>query len=1110
MLDQQGNMLVSGTFNQEVSVSSGSLQKRTNASNQSTFLGVFNTNTEQAKDDGIIYLKNFFSANHAYASQGMTMFEQGDQLEVYIPIDHDRDLKGLEDDALSSNASNTYNTFIGKYRFPSIPTVISGTYDANTPSDPFYVYRIFGRNLDKGVSGRLLDEDDNITIIEDFFSEGDEDLGFSVPTSIVAGKSYRVILDKGIYKNFFSFNTLIKVQPAVFELPEASKEKRCEETLEISGRYFGSVTSGVEVFLDLDGVATPTELLAVAPEKLQVKVPPLYPDTYEIRVRVNGEESKGDMVTVLPHISQIVPAAAEPGETIVAEGCAFIVDASTPLPTVSLQKVGDAPVSINPTVTIAEPTQLNVPLPSDLPPGEYTLSVKVNEKEATGVTKFVVVPPGDDPIIQSISATSSKPGDELTIQGKHITAAAGEKIFVRLEGRDPIEATANAEGTVITFTLPDDIPASDYSLTVIVGEQEAIGTLTLQVLSEAEPSPLATPFAEPSSRTTTDFTLSWEAIARANRYVVEVATNSTFEEASIVFSDTIAELTQPITSLTTGQTYHYRVKAINEVEESGVNEQAITMFAISSDANNANTFETEVTLAAEVAGATDGSQVKLILEGLSSLGRKVLDASPSENSRFNVLLPAAELDDPIGVEYRFRVRSEEDSLQTEQRRVYRQYSQVPVALPDKETLDQKDYRLVALPFQGQAVTAGLQGVTTFNKDSIRLLRYDPDAAQDGDNTDYQEYKESGFNNFEPGRGYWLLKRQGLNLEVQGTAAEIDEDYNFTLQLQEGWNLVGNPFPFALDVASLGDGTKRFHRANGYEEASGNVQPYEGVLVSSDRPQTLTISARTEGGSRNAAASAGISSYHDHPLDSDRWYVGLEVSNGYLTNSLIGVGMHRQAQDALDRFDVSPMPRFKRYVEAQFANAEVPYALERDIVAPAAQHTWSFDLVADVASEVIDIHWDPTHWGHNDRQLLLLDTEAQRLIDMRAVTQYTFRATQSRRAFKLFYGSEDDLNDRVLPHQVQVGAAYPNPATQQVFLPISIPKEQAETEVVVQLTDLAGRQVQHLQQRLNTGFHTISWDRHDDRRQPLPAGLYFYRVTVGDEQFAGKLMYQEER
>ncbi len=149
-LDQEGSFLVNGTFENEIPVSSGGLTKRTTGKgNRSTFLGVFNTNANPAKDDGIIYLKNFSSPNDVFASLGMTLIDQGNQLDVYIPMVYDRDLSGLDGGLLGSNASGRLDIYIGQYQFPTIPTVISASRGAVTDptTDPRYRYNVSGTNF---------------------------------------------------------------------------------------------------------------------------------------------------------------------------------------------------------------------------------------------------------------------------------------------------------------------------------------------------------------------------------------------------------------------------------------------------------------------------------------------------------------------------------------------------------------------------------------------------------------------------------------------------------------------------------------------------------------------------------------------------------------------------------------------------------------------------------------------------------------------------------------------------------------------------------------------------------------------------------------------------
>ncbi len=35
-------------------------------------------------------------------------------------------------------------------------------------------------------------------------------------------------------------------------------------------------------------------------------------------------------------------------------------------------------------------------------------------------------------------------------------------------------------------------------------------------------------------------------------------------------------------------------------------------------------------------------------------------------------------------------------------------------------------------------------------------------------------------------------------------------------------------------------------------------------------------------------------------------------------------------------------------------------------------------------------------------------------------------------------------------------------------------------------------------RKNSGTYSISWDGFDDRGRTVPGGVYFYRLTIGDQ------------
>jgi hypothetical protein len=62
-------------------------------------------------------------------------------------------------------------------------------------------------------------------------------------------------------------------------------------------------------------------------------------------------------------------------------------------------------------------------------------------------------------------------------------------------------------------------------------------------------------------------------------------------------------------------------------------------------------------------------------------------------------------------------------------------------------------------------------------------------------------------------------------------------------------------------------------------------------------------------------------------------------------------------------------------------------------------------------------------------------------------------------------------------------------------------------VHVELYSTTGRLVREFQETSGqTGWHAVTWDGRDRSGKPLPAGVYFYRVTTGARTATGRLVF----
>ncbi len=1029
--DGQGNYFVSGTFQSELTISQGGTTRTLSRNGgKNTFLAAFSTSGSDQPDDRLVYLSGFSNAENLYASRGMTISNEGSELEVHLPFVFDREAFGLDGASLRPNSSGTYDIFMGRYRFPSIPRITEvvpvrkgdryalGARGIRlfSSSDDDFTYRVGDGN--QALAGEIngtIDGSDQVYEVE-----------LPVPDTWVAGTAYPLVLGKSIYTGFYQ--STVSIPPIVTALA-ADASGTCTETFSLSGRYFGSASTGVKVFFDRDGAEVSSATVsAVAPAQLQVSVPGVYTNTYQVRVNVNGQEATAGNFRVLPAITQLSSATVLPGATLTVQGCAF-VDAThgTDLLSVNLRQEGQAPIAVT-TFTVApeQPNQLQLTLPDPLPVGSYAVEVIVNGQVAAGNLSLEVIDANTtQPLITALlSDGEASPGETVTITGQNLGSDPNQITVEIIEGQPLPVSTVNEAGTEITFTIPTDLPPGVYPKVIVkLGTQLAVGTLSLQVIA---------PEAPPQEPTVT----------------------------------------------------------------------------LTPDAENPPVYDPSaepLTLGVQVAGVADTDEVLLTITGLSG-GTPQETVTLLQAEKYQASLTAEQLSDPLGFEYQFVVKNETTTrAASDPVRVYRRYPAQSMTLykADQAVPAEKDYQLVAIPFRAQDVREAWTGPASFSADSIRLLRHTPGAAE------YQEYG-SGFSQFEPGRGYWLLKRTGVPLSVQGTAVEVDSASNFAIPLQAGWNLIGNPFPFEVGRGWLGDRDQRVFRSDRYTEATGTLKPYEGLFVESDEATTLLVSAVNDRNARTSAEVPGISRFENHPLDGDAWFVGFTLTNGLVTNQLAGFGMHPEARDDDDTYDASPLPRFKQFIEVQFSNPLGSRVLERSVVSTDDQYTWQFAVETDPSAREVRLAWNNQGWGRNHRELWLRDEATQQLIDLREVAEYTFRPDQQRREFTLLYGSEVALADQLLSERVQVGVAYPNPARDEVALSVTIPATKVDLLASFTLIDATGRIVRHGLQQFAPGYHTLSWERHDDDQRHLPSGVYYYRIRVGTsgKPFTGKLLYHE--
>jgi len=489
--------------------------------------------------------------------------------------------------------------------------------------------------------------------------------------------------------------------------------------------------------------------------------------------------------------------------------------------------------------------------------------------------------------------------------------------------------------------------------------------------------------------------------------------------------------------------------------------------------------------------ATLVSSVEFSYRGISSSGSQTQTLTADGNT-FTATLTDTDFESEIGVEYVFNYTTSGIDNMSNSGVTYTSIGDGEQELGSLSFGSEvTNYQIVAVPYNlnNNSVLNVFDELAPYDDTKWRLFHYD--------NGQTNEFNT--FNSIELGKGYWLIVAERTTITLgEGTAAQVNSSTPYTLTLDPGWNQIGNPYPFSIDWSSVLSSNGDPAGVSGLFQLSGStlgeqnsLDAFRGGFVENTSGSAIDISIPVDISSSGGRMESSEETMND--LEQEEWEVLLHVSNGKFQNKLASFGMRGNASQGKDLYDISRFPTPFEMADVYFTAGEEK--LSRSMISSGKNGQWEFSLSG--SSGITELSWDNSYFGENDKNLILIDLETNRRIDMKTKNQLMID-TEKSSDFLILFGSDRFIDQHANPTRVSLGDVYPNPVTEELNIPFALSKDQGTNFLVsVYVYDLEGKQVSKIEEgKFRDGFHSLRWVPDTEK---IRVGVYNLVMEVDSKE-----------
>ncbi|MBT6516763.1 MAG: T9SS type A sorting domain-containing protein [Candidatus Marinimicrobia bacterium] len=348
---------------------------------------------------------------------------------------------------------------------------------------------------------------------------------------------------------------------------------------------------------------------------------------------------------------------------------------------------------------------------------------------------------------------------------------------------------------------------------------------------------------------------------------------------------------------------------------------------------------------------------------------------------------------------------------------------------------------------------------------------------------------------ELGHSYWFRHKYENPVvfsEDSSTAMPLE---NYTIKLEQGWNMVGNPFSFPVqyvkdsnidDPITYGNSDK-----DGWSGPQTELQPWNGYAVYASAESDLVLIPFQEQDS-SAQRVANI----------DGWYLNLKAESPNFFHHAAQIGRHENASNGQDLYDTPQLPDMNETISLLMdlnGNSSFRYSKDiRDL--DELNGVWNLRL--DGNSDERSMILSGVLKGSIPEGLRIAIVDIQeRKVSHEILNQGLVIKKDPNLDYdlKLVAGdieyvatmTEEILNN--IPSVYSLSQNYPNPFNPITKMNYALPKR---SRVIISVYNVLGQEVTTLlNKEQDYGYHTVTWNGTDRIGKQVASGVYFARLTT---------------